>query len=630
VLAIPKIVAALKSTRAEFDTMFLQAQIKAGVTALERKGFEAIVDPSLADRDAFAVALQFAQAHQWLEILVDIIVDEGLEDGSITRELAEQAVSGGNAALQAMTNLASGFDQPDVIYRGIGDGMRWTGKILVDNQFRGTGILISPNLVLTAWHVVEPMFSPDPQGNLKPLPNAATRLQVEFDDFLAQMGRTLRPMTPLRVNAHQDWCIVFSPCHPDELGDGLPAQLSDLKGYWDYAIIRLDKAAGLMRRWAPLDARSVVPRPDESIVLFQHPAAQPLKVTQNFIASINPPAPSAVPKLRFLHYANAVHGSSGGPCFDKSFMLFGFHQGQWKTAPTSATNNERITNRGVPVVRVLEHIKQEITELPTLDPAENPFWSLGATKQYAPVLGTDDFQKVVWRSAVAGTPKVIVITGVKGSGKSFRVEVLSSMLSDGGHLKVTLKADSISKLSAPKLAELICLNAGVAAPPLTPLSEVDSTTSVWLKDEVVAKVMSALDAARNGRLVWFSITDLNKFEFEHEDASQLLLLLYEQTLAVEWLRVVLDGMQGDVQESLTDQKESYRATEILRGDIESYFKRFIAELDLPVGQLVVDAMSKLAFDDYQTNLTANPVTAMKNLYEDVRKTARAFLAQVNI
>lgn len=623
--AIPKIVEALKSTRTEFDTMFLQAQIKAGVTAVNRKHFEAVIDPSLADQDAFGVALQFALAQHWLEVLVDIIIDEGLEDGSLTRDLAESKANEGSAELQAMTNLASGFDQPDIIYRGIGDGMRWTGKIMVDGNPSGTGILISPNLVLTAWHVVQGMFTPEPQGSWKPRPNEAARLQVEFDDFLALMGRTLRPMTPLRVNAHQDWCIAFSPCHAAELADGLPANLEELKGYWDYAIVRLEKAAGLMRRWAPLDARSVVPRPDEGIVLFQHPAGLPLKVNQNFIAAINPPAPSTVPKLRFLHYANAVHGSSGGPCFDKNFMLFGFHQGQWKTAP----NNGRVTNRGVPVVRILEHIKQEINELPTLDAAENPVWSLGVTRQYAPVMGTDDFQQIVWRSAVAGTPKIIVITGFKGSGKTFRVEILSSMLSDGGHLKLTLNSDSISKLSAPKLAELICLKAGVAAPPITPLSEVNSTSSVWLKDEVIVKVMSALEAARHGRLVWLSITNLNTFEIENEDASQLLLLLYEQTLAVDWLRVVLDGMGGDVQASLSEQKESYRVSEIVRGDIESYFKRFIAELNLPVNQMTVSALTTLAFDNYQANLNQNPATAMKSLYEEVRKTARAFLPEVN-
>jgi hypothetical protein len=606
--------------------MFLQAQIKAGVTAGNRKHFEAVVDPSLADQDAFAVALRFALAEQWLEILVDIIIDEGLEDGSLTRELAESKANGGNVELQAMTNLASGFDQPDIIYRGIGDGMRWTGKIMVDGHPTGTGILISPNLVLTAWHVVQGMFTPDPQGSWSPKPNQAARLQVEFDDFLALMGRTLRPMTPLRVNAHQDWCIAFSACHSDELVDKLPANLEELKGYWDYAIVRLEKAAGLMRRWAPLDARSVVPRPDEGIVLFQHPAGLPLKVNQNFIAAINPPAPAAVPKLRFLHYANAVHGSSGGPCFDKNFMLFGFHQGQWKTAP----NNGRVTNRGVPVVRILEHIKEKIKELPTLDAAENPVWSLGVTKQYAPVIGTNDFQKIVWRAAVSGTPRIIVIAGFNGSGKTFRVEVLSSMLSDGGHLKVTLNSDSISKLSAPKLAEMICLKAGVPAPPITPLSEVNSTSSVWLKDEVVVKVMSALEAARKGRLVWLSITNLNTFEIENEDASQLLLLLYEQTLAVDWLRVVLDGMRGDVQASLNEQKETYRVTEIASADIESYFKRFIAELNLPVDQIIVSVLTKVAFDKYQANLNQDSVTATKRLYEEVRTTAHAFLTQVGL
>ncbi|MGA9773323.1 MAG: trypsin-like peptidase domain-containing protein [Blastocatellia bacterium] len=620
-LVIEEIAKALKTSRAEFDTMFLQAQAKDGVLSADRKNFEAVVDPSLADVDAFEAALRFAEGRGWLETLVNIIIDEGLEDGSLTRQLTEAKASQGDPALQAMTNLASGFEQPDIIYKGIGDGIRWTGKIIIDGAAKGTGILIGPNLVLTAWHVVKSLFSPNAQGVQVADPAGNTRLQVEFDDFLAIIGRALRPVTPLRVNAHQNWCVNFSACHAAELAGKLPTPLSQLGGVWDYAIIRLAKAPGLTRRWASLDLKSVVPTTNEGIILFQHPAGQPLKVDQNFIAALQPPDPSAVPKFRFLHYANAVGGSSGGPCFDKNFMLFGFHQGVWTNAP----NNDRVTNRGIPAVRILEHIKQSIGELPGLDPSENPVWSLGEAKSYAPVIGTDDFQKIIWRSAVAGTPKLIVITGAKGSGKTFRVELLSAMLPDGGHLKVPLSADSVSNLSAEKLAEMICTKAGVALPVITPLSEVNSTLYVWLKDELVTKVMSALDAARDKRLVWISITNLNNFEIVNEDASQFLLLLYEQTLAVDWLRIALDGMRGDIPARLNEQKESHRVSEITRPDIETYLNRFNAELNLQIGPIAIFALTTMMFQTYQTTLDQDSARAASRLDEEVRRLANAFL-----
>jgi len=603
--------------------MFLEAQAMANV---DRVRFEAVVDPSMSDDAAFELAHRFAQARGWLENLVNIIIDEGLEDGSLTRELAEDRANSGDAELQAMTNLASGFEQPDVIYRGIGNGMRWTGKILINGKAEGTGILIGPNLLITAWHVVRGLFTPTANGDWHPDPTGYTELQIEFDDFLAKIGRTLRPSATLRVGAHQNWCVCFSACHKDEIDGKLPDNLAQLDGFWDYTIIRLEKAPGLMRRWASLDARSIVPRVDESIILFQHPAGQPLKMDRNFIAAMDPPAPSVIPKFRFLHRANSLGGSSGGPCFDKSFMLFGFHQGVWRTAPQ---NGGVTTNRGVPAVRILKHITDSIKELPALDPSENPIWSLGVKNAYAPVIGTEDFQKIIWRSAVAGKPKLLVITGADDVGKTFRVNLLSIMLSEGGHLKITLNAKSISNLDARTLAERICVEAGADVPDFTPASDINSTSSVWLKDEVLVKIMSALDAARKGRLVWLSITDLNAFKIVNEDASELLFLLYGQILSVDWLRVVLDGMNGDIPSALNEDTEWHRVSEIKRSDIETYFKRFLTELDMPIDPTVLSVHTNMSFDKYHQTLNRDPNAAMSRLDEEVRSVANAYLRAGN-
>jgi hypothetical protein len=622
VLSIDKILQALKTTREEFGRLFLQAQAQTNVGAYDRKHFEA-VEASTPDADPFRAALLYAQARGWLDILLNIIIDEGLEDGSLTRALAEER-AGGNAALQAMTNLANGFANPDVIYRGLGHGIRWTGKIIVDGTPNGTGILIGPHLVLTAWHVIRALFTPAAGGGWEADAGGGARLQVEFDDFLAFIGGAPRLAAPLRVRAHREWCVSFSPCHADELANRLPADPTELQGHWDYAIIRLEAAPGLLRRWASLDARSVVPRADEGIFLFQHPAMQPLKVDQNFITDLNPPLPAVVPKLRFLHYANAVGGSSGGPCFDKSFMLFGFHQGVW----TGQGSGGRVTNRGVPILRIIDDIKEKLKEgLPGLDPSENPIWSLGKAKNYAPVIGTEPFQKLVWDSAVAGMPKVLVIGGAKGSGKSFLVQLLSSMLPDGGHLKVALKADSISKMNARRLAEAICKAAGTSmSPPVEP-DAADTTRSAWLKDEILSKVMSALQAARGGRLVWFSITDLNNYEIDEKDASELLFMLYEQAASVDWLRVVLDGMRADLPRSLRDVTKIHPTAAVTREDILRYFERFKADKNLQ--DFNPAAMANLAYRQYSAALARTPDAPMQGLYDGVKDVVDAFLEVVD-
>ncbi|HEX8635319.1 MAG TPA: trypsin-like peptidase domain-containing protein [Pyrinomonadaceae bacterium] len=616
-VAIQTILDALKTTREEFGRLFLQAQAQVGIGAYDRKNFEAIA-LSLPDRAAYETALRYAQAQGWFDTLVNLIIEANLQNGSLTRAIAESHAGVGGAALQAMTNLANGYSNPDIVYKGYGDGIRWTGKIIVDGVASGTGILIGPHLVLTAWHVVKALFTPGADGEWVLAPNGSRRLQVAFDDFLALISGTLQQPDPQIVETHEDWCFLFSACHPSELSGQLPDDHAQLQGYWDYAVIKLKAAPGLTRRWASLDARSVVPRANEGIFLFQHPAMQPLKVDQNFITDLDPPEPAVIPKLRFLHYANTNHGSSGGPCFDKSFMLFGFHQGVW----TGATGDGRVTNRGVPVLRVIEHINANSEGLPPLDPEENPMWSLGEAKNNEPVIGTETFQKLVWRAAVAGTPKVLVIGGTPGSGKTFLVQLLSAMLSDGGHLKLTLKADAISKLDARQLADTICKAAGTTLPPLVEPDDADTTGSAWLKDEVVDKVLGALEKARQGRLVWLLFTELNHSEIKEKDASELLFLLYEQALKVDWLRIVLDGMRADVPRSLREVTKTHLVTTIRREDIQKYFERLRAERNLPLAPV---AMSRLVLSEYERELRQNPEKAMELLVDEVMKVVIAHL-----
>ncbi|MBO0720271.1 MAG: trypsin-like peptidase domain-containing protein [Blastocatellia bacterium] len=623
-LPIEKIVKALRVTRTEFGNLFLQAQVDSPIS--DRKPFEAVTRKA-ADAEAFADALGFAQAEGWLDKLVVMIIDEGLEDGTLTQELAESAQDGGNnATLQTIVDAARGFDSPYVMYRGIADGMKWTGKVLVAGVPKGTGILISPNLVLTAWHVVKELFRVGDNGVWEPDPSGGLRLEVVFDDFLVLVGQNhaLRPSGPLRIGAHKNWCVIFSNCHSDELSDRLPADLSQLEGYWDYAVIRLSAAPGLERRWAITDPRAVVPRANERVILFQHPVGQPMKIDRDLIAPSQSYSQAVIPRFRFLHYVNTLGGSSGAPCFDKSFMLFGLHQGVWNNCPT----NGRVVNRGIPIVRILEHIKDKIERLPALDPAESPIWQLDQKDYQWPVIGCESFQSMVWRSAVSGQPKLLVITGDDDSGKTFRVDLLSAMLSDGGHLKVRLNAENISKMDPARLAGEICATAGSALPPLTPLPEIHSTLATWLKDEVMGKIISALDGVRKNRLVWLSITELNQFKIEQEGTSQLLFLLYQQLLTVDWLRIVLDGMKGDIPVSLMQLVERHRTAQIAREDIDTYLRRFLAAMDLPGSdEPGMKAAVKTMFDLYQTALDTSPGTALKTLAVGVMKYASAYLEE---
>src|SRR5262249_32444311 len=149
------------------------------------------------------------------------------EDGSITEALTAEAVDasqdpGHKAALQAITELSKGFSRPEVFFRGVNIGMRWTVKIMVDGGFKGTGILIGPHLVLTAWHVVQSLFDPDrdPTHKNRFLPKkngpgkVHVRLSVEFDDLSGVFDSQQPARGPTRFQAHEQWCAAHSECHP--------------------------------------------------------------------------------------------------------------------------------------------------------------------------------------------------------------------------------------------------------------------------------------------------------------------------------------------------------------------------------------------------------------------------------
>lgn len=606
-LTIPAIATSIRASRAEFGRLFLQAQIDF-VSPVDRVHFEAIAQSS-EDVQAFTVGLTFAQTKGWLDALIDAIVDAGLDDGKITEAKLRRGAAG--PELQAMTNLVAGFDNPELSWRGIASGMRWTVKVVVDAQPKGSGILIGPHLVLTAWHVVATLFAVQSDGSYAPDVAAATKLHVEFDDRLVLVeGGVLSARQPLKVPAHKNWCVVFSACHADELQSKLPADLAQLDGHWDYAVIRLAKTPGTERRWAALDARAVVPRAQATMHLFQHPAGYGLRCSQTGILAPGQTAATAIPRLRFLHSANSTNGSSGGPCFDKSFMLFGLHQGEWLgTTPAKV-------NRGVPIQRVLEDLRVQIQDLPVPDASDCSVWRLGDADYHAPVIGCDAFQTTIWHAAITGKPRIISVYGEPYSGKSFRLDVLAGILPDGANLKVRISAPESSKRSALEWALAICDAAGARTPAFVSAADFGSTIAAWLRDELVHKCIEALEVARSGRLVWIAISDLNKTDIQGEHASEFLFCLYEQVRSVEWLRILLDGMKADLPASVRQVAVAEEATLPTEEDIMVYLRRAIAELEIPSDDAVLYA-GKYAYQAFLKARRKSPATALRGLAEGV-------------
>lgn len=621
-LPIDDIAKAIKATRDDFANLFLQAQV--GMTADERVKFDAVAF-STDDRQAFAEALNHAQLKGWLPDLVNAIMAAGLDDGHLIEDATQNP---GNDQLHAMVNKFAGFLLPHLVLKGLEAGMRRTGKILIDEEAQGTGVLIANDLLLTAWHVVKGLFDATPGGGYEPQPGAGARLQVVFDDFLQRLkrGDAMSVRHARRVKAHVQWCVAYSECHAEELESRLPTNLALLEGLWDYAIIRLAEPIGFERGWVTPNPKALVPRAHDKVMLLQHPDGQSMRLDFDEVADANAAQQMAIPKLRFLHYVNALPGSSGGPCFDRSFEFFGFHQGEWSVGVT------RPTNRGVPLAGVREHLALKYGGLPPRDNSTSLIWRLGPnedeTKDHAPVIGCDEFQEQVLQSVLLGNPKFFVLVGDKGAGKSFRVDALAAMLHDADHLKIRLTADSIADMDAATLVRMICSKAGAAPPLIEPPSAVHSTASVWLKEEVVPKLVAALNGVRGARLVWLSIIDLDEFDLKGQNASDMLWQLYAQVLTADWLRVVLDGLNAPIPNAFRDAQYRERVREITREDIEIFLKRFAAQVELDLGTGGrVEALG--LYQTYEQKLIADRPNAARELAQAAHRTAENILIIAN-
>jgi hypothetical protein len=612
-LSLEDIAKSIKGTRADFDVAFMQAQVAANLIDSERARFEAVVN-SHDNEQAFLQALRYAQQKNWFQDLIDAIIANRLDDGRIATSLASDAPA---APLQTMINAFHNFMPAHLVVRGLDQASRWTAKITVkgattaEDETSGTGVLIANNRMLTAWHVVKQLFDLQPNGELTPRQDGGARIEVVFSDFMELIGRgtSLLGRGERRVSGHKNWCVFFSKCHQDELNSMLPADLEELNGVWDYAIIRLAEPIGFERGWVSPDDRAVVPRPQDQVVLLQHPGGRQMRLVFNDIAAPSPQQQTAIPRLRFLHLLNALPGSSGGPCFDKTFTFFGFHQGAWN-------GSNPVTNRGVPLSRVLEHLKTNYG-VTKLEPEESLIWKLSSDNNDAPVIGCEEFQNAVLDSPILSRPRIFTIKGGKGKGKTFHAKLISALLPDVTHLKIELSAQAISTKPAAELANDISSKAGAGNLQLEQAAEVFSTVAVWLKDEVTRKLMEAIDRVRNDRLVWLIITDLDSFDIEGEEATTLLSLIYEQVKTYPWLRIVLDGLKIDIPGGLRTFELSYTVKDLTRAQIETYLRRLTTFLGFDMGPGYLVAEGLRLFKIYDREAGNNPENAPRLLAQTI-------------
>nr|MDJ0775010.1 serine protease [Mastigocoleus sp. MO_167.B18] len=194
-------------------------------------------------------------------------------------------------------------------------------EITKKNNFQsfGTGFLIAPNVVITNYHVIEPVIS----GKATP-----SNVILRFDYKRLPEGKVVNPGIEYRLIEDEDenyWLIDQSPYTDNDL-----PTIDEL----DYALLRVDGVPGEetvannsvpdtpKRGWINLPEEPYYQfSPDTPLLIVQHPHAQPLKLAFDTDAIIDINENGTTVKYK----TNTEGGSSGSPCFDINWNLVALH-----------------------------------------------------------------------------------------------------------------------------------------------------------------------------------------------------------------------------------------------------------------------------------------------------------------
>jgi hypothetical protein len=180
-------------------------------------------------------------------------------------------------------------------------------RIFVDDTFKGTGFLVSRDIVLSCHHVLQKAITDKAEGN---------RIRFEF-------GHAIGAGASFNVTARRnfgDWHLDSSEPVKDEDAANPRPDLDHL----DHALVRLAQAVDRIdeapRGWISLASE---PGAENSTGVFvlQHPAGNPLKLEIDSKSEFRPS--SCLTRVRYG--ANFTYGSSGSPCFNRRWRLVALH-----------------------------------------------------------------------------------------------------------------------------------------------------------------------------------------------------------------------------------------------------------------------------------------------------------------
>ncbi|MGQ8632078.1 trypsin-like serine peptidase [Agrobacterium sp. DKPNP3] len=381
-------------------------------------------------------------------------------------------------------------------------------RIDVMGMAAGSGCLIGPSLVLTAWHVIR---------------NADDgRVQVRFRQSDGAG----------RLNATIGGSVVddlTSQCSPEELDGKPPLDDAGYHGFNDVAVIRLDSAEGKRVGFLDLPGPDHVLRPNDSVCLMHYPQGEDVGVSFSSVRKIRRIT------ARWKYGAGAMPGSSGGPCVNTKFVLAGIHQGNWG-------REKRLVPTHLFLARLADAVANDL--------APTALWSLDDTLDGRLVIARDQLFEAL---AAANRPRSwtrgirIKRTNLNSEvGLNFSLDAISAILARDPKRNVVIRISFEGRDEALFPLIIRALEAAshpVVSPPAMPGADhIDTTLEATINETARMLAANIESLSEDGsRTFWFlfenapgGIRDILRYQFE---------AFFAATVNQPNLRIIIAGFE---------------------------------------------------------------------------------------